>query len=35
MFSCENNKFLGFWFLLFVAINFLHVNDVNYSVTVC
>jgi hypothetical protein len=33
--SCEHNKFLGFWFLFQVAINFLHANGGNYSVTMC
>jgi hypothetical protein len=35
MFSCEHNKFLGFWFLFSMAVNFLHVNDENYSIIVC
>jgi hypothetical protein len=34
MFSYEHNKFLRFWFLFLVVVNFLHVNNGNYSVTV-
>jgi hypothetical protein len=33
IFSCEHNKFLGLILFYLVAVNFLHVNDGNYSVT--
>jgi len=32
---CEHNKFLGFLFLFSVVVNFLHVNNRNYFVTIC
>jgi hypothetical protein len=35
MFTCEHNKFLKFWFLFSVAINFLHVNGESYFITIC
>jgi hypothetical protein len=35
MFSSEHNKFLGFWFLFSMAVNFLHINGGNHFVIVC